>query len=213
MIKGIIFDMDGVLVNTEPLHYKSYREALKPHGIDLIEEEYYHRWVKEGKGIVDFAQAHGLQLDSEAFRVRRRKIYMALLKDYLEIIPQAPEKVKELSAQYYLALVSSSHSENINAILKMIQLKKYFSVVVGADHVTRIKPAPDGFLLAVQEMHLHPSECVVIEDAEKGILAAHAAGMKSLAIPTEITKNHDFSKATRILKNITHVTPELINSV
>lgn len=205
--------MDGILVNTEPLHYHSYQQALEPYGIPLSEEEYYELWVKHGKGIADFAVLHNLSLDYESFRAKRRQLYHALLQKSLPVMPGAPEKVKELAQQYSLSLVSSSHSTNITTILKCTSLKQYFKVIIGADHVAKTKPAPDGFLLAVQKLNLTPDTCVVIEDAEKGIHAAYAAGIKSIAIPTEITKHNDFSKATIILRSIEDITPRLLESL
>lgn len=213
MIKAIIFDMDGVLVNTEPVHYQSHLKAFEKYGIHLTEQEYYEEWTKKGKGTAEFVEKYNLSLNQEDYHKLRRDLYAQLLREELEIIGNSPQKVKELSQHYPLALVSSSHSRNIHLILDLLKIKQHFTVILGGNDVQQRKPSPEGFLLAAKKMNIPPAECVVIEDSEKGVLAAHAAGMKCIAIPTEITKDHDFSKATMKLDHLNQVTLQLLNSL
>lgn len=213
MVKRILFDMDGLLVDTEPLLCKSATIALKNQEINLIEQEYYSHWTRNGGGINDFIKEKKIGLDIEKYRKDKKDIYLGLLKTSLTLMPGAKEKVIEFSKNYEIALVSSSNRDMINLILEITGLKNYFSVFVASEDVKREKPAPDSFLLAAQLLNMKPENCVVIEDAEKGIVAAKSAGMKSIAIPNKYTKDNDFSKADIVLDNISKLSTEIIQSI
>jgi len=94
----------------------------------------------------------------------------------------------------------------VQAILKSADLEKYFLTIITAEDVKREKPAPDGFLLAAKNLRVDPRECFVIEDAEKGVIAAKDAGMKVIAIPNKKTSDNDFSRADLIIENIRSLT-------
>lgn len=202
MIRAIIFDMDGLIVDTEPVLAKSVISALKNQSIELSESEYFEHWTKNGGNVKQYAQSKKWEINFELYRKEKKETYLKFLKNNIPLIPKVKEKILLLHEKYMLALVSSSDREFIEVILDSTHLRKYFSVVVGGDEVKAEKPDPEGFLLAAKKMRVLPSECVVLEDAQKGIIAAKAAGMKAIAIPNKHTKNNDFSKADQILKSI-----------
>jgi HAD superfamily hydrolase (TIGR01509 family) len=202
MIKAVIFDMDGLIVDTEPVLAKSVISALKNQSIELSKNEYFEHWTKNGGNVKQYAQSKKIEIDFERYRKEKKETYLKFLKNNIPLIPKVKEKILLLHEKYMLALVSSSDKEFIEVILDSAHLRKYFSVVVGGDEVKAEKPDPDGFLLAAKKMRVLPSECVVLEDAQKGIIAAKAAGMKAIAIPNKHTKNNDFSKADQILKSM-----------
>ena len=206
MIKSLLFDMDGILVDTEPILAKAVMLALAEQGICLTEQEYYDYWTKKGKGILGFVDEKNLPVDVNKYRTARNKRYLEFLKINIPVFDGVKETIVELSKTYKLGLVSSSRHKFVHFILKSTDLEKYFSTIITSDDVKEEKPAPDGFLLAAERLHVEPKECVIIEDAEKGILAAKNAGMKAIAIPNKYTRDNDFSCADLVLDSIKSLT-------
>ena len=112
-----------------------------------------------------------------------------------------------------LALATSSYEDAAYAVLKALNIGDYFSCIATRSSVTQIKPFPDLFLYVARSLGEAPDNCLVFEDSEKGIIAAQAAGMKSIAIPNIHTFDHDFSKATVIVPSLEVVTRELIENI
>ena len=206
MIKSLLFDMDGILVDTEPIMARVVALALADQGLHVTELEYYDNWTKKGKGIADFIKEKNISFDFDRYRSTRNKIYLESLKKNIPIFDGAKETIAELSKTYKLGLVSSSSRVFVHFILKSTDLEKYFFTIITAEDVEKEKPAPDCFLLAAERLAVEPEECVVIEDAEKGILAAKNAGMKAIAIPNKSTSDNDFSCANLILESIKSLT-------
>ena len=125
----------------------------------------------------------------------------------------ALELLEKLRGKKTLALASSSYRDAVDGVLQGLDIVHYFQAVVSGVAVARVKPAPDIFLAAARQVGAMPSQCLVLEDAEKGVLAAREAGMSCIAVPTEQTRHHDFSQATRIFSSLSEVTLELIDSL
>ena len=213
MITTVIFDLDGLLADTEPLHCRAYQEALQLEGITLTESEYIEHWVREGRGIGDWLAQRGLSLDPLALRLQKSKRYLELLSSMLRPMDGVFQLLDSLHSAKTLALASSSYRDAVEGVLAGLNIAHYFKAVVSGLDVPRVKPAPDIFLAAARLVGATPSECVVLEDAEKGIIAAHRAGMPCIAVPTEYTRHHDFSKATLVCSSLNDVTLELIDSM
>ncbi|HLD12246.1 MAG TPA: HAD family phosphatase [Candidatus Nanoarchaeia archaeon] len=213
MARGIIFDHDDLLAETEPHHCSSTIEMLAHHGIPLTEKYYYEFWVKNGGDLADFVKQQGATVDITQLRRERRTLYHELLRKHLVPFNQSDIVVQTLHAHYPLAVASGSFSADVRLSLQLMGIEHYFRTIITKDDVTKSKPDPEALHLAAQRLHLAPTQLVVIDDAQKGIQAAHAAGMKSIAIPTTRTQYHDFSLATIILGTIQDVTPELISSI
>lgn len=213
VITTVIFDLDGLLADTERLHCQAYQEALRGHGARLTESEYAEHWVRAGRGIGDWISLRGLSLDPLTVRACKSARYLELLSGSLRPMNGALALLRSLQGKKTLALASSSYPDAVEAVLRGLDIAHYFKAVVTGTDVPRVKPAPDIFLAAARAVGADPSECIVLEDAEKGVLAAHAAGMACIAIPNEHTRGHDFSKATRICASLKEITLQLIEDL
>ena len=213
VITTVIFDLDGLLADTERLHCQAYQEALRRHGAALTEAEYADHWVRAGRGIGDWVSIRGLTLDPLALRAYKSDRYLELLTVSLRPMDGALALLKNLHGKKTLALASSSYRDAVDAVLQGLDIVHYFEAVISGLDVARVKPAPDIFLAAARAVGAAPSECLVLEDAEKGVLAAHEAGMACIAVPNEHTRGHDFSKATRICASLNEITLQLIEEL
>lgn len=213
MITAIIFDLDGLLADTERLHYRAYQAALNEHGVTVSEAEYAEHWVRFGKGISDWVDKHRLALDPQALRLRKSAFYQELLASSLLPMDGALQVLNMLSGRMKLALASSSYRDAVDGVLAGLGAGKFFDVVVSGVDVPRVKPAPDIFLKAASDLCVPPAQCLVVEDAEKGVIAAHRAGMRCVAVPNDYTRHHDFSKATRVCYSLTEITPDALRAL
>lgn len=212
MITTVIFDLDGLLADTEPLHCRAYQDALRCKGVGLTETDYIEHWVRTGKGIREWVDDHALVLDPVALRAYKSRRYLELLASSLRPMDGALELLTELRGNKTLALASSSYRDAVDGVLAGLGIGHYFAAIVSGLDVARVKPAPDIFLAAARLVGAAPSQCLVLEDAEKGVLAAHGAGMRCIAVPNDYTRHHDFSKASRICASLKEVTLEMIDS-
>ena len=209
----MIFDLDGLLADTEQLHCQAYQLALAEQGVDLDESEYAEHWVRNGLGIVDWLTLHRLDLDPLAVRLRKSQHYLELLATSLRPMDGALELLHALQGKLRVALASSSYRDAIDGVLAGLQIAQYFEAIVSGMDVARVKPAPDIFLQTASELGVEPCECLVLEDAEKGVVAAHLAGMRCIAVPNDYTRHHDFSKATRVCSSLREVDIELLRAL
>jgi HAD superfamily hydrolase (TIGR01509 family) len=213
LIRAVIFDLDGLLADTERLHCRAYQMAFLERGVALDEIDYCEHWVRFGKGIVDWVTMQKLDLDPHALRSRKSEHYLDLLLSSLRPMDGALELLDRLHRKTKIALASSSYRDAIDGVLAGLQIAHFFEVIVSGLDVPRVKPAPDIFLKAAHELGVKPADCLVLEDAEKGIMAASLAGMRCIAVPNDYTRHHDFSKATKICSSLKEITTEVLQSL
>ncbi len=213
MITSIIFDLDGLLADTEGLHCMAYQDALRAYGAAVTDHEYAEHWVRSGRGITEWISEHGLTLDPIALRAHKSRCYLDLLLSQLRPMEGALALLEQLYKRKKLALASSSYPDAVEGVLTGLGIAHYFQVIVTGLDVPNVKPAPDIFLAAAQQLGATPSQCVVLEDAEKGVIAANLAGMRCIAIPNHHTQHHDFSKATQVCSSLNDITLELLDTL
>ncbi|HVO96400.1 MAG TPA: HAD family phosphatase, partial [Terriglobales bacterium] len=207
------FDLDGLIADTETLHCRAYQNAMLEHGLVLSETEYAEHWVRHGLGIADWLNLQNSTLDPAALRACKSAQYLQMLSTSLRPMAGAIELLTALRGTRKIALASSSYRDAVDGVLAGLAIAHFFEVIVSGLDVAQVKPAPEIFLKAAQRLGVAPAECLVLEDAEKGIVAAHRAGMRSVAIPNDYTRHHDFSKATRVCKSLTEITPAFLTSL
>ena len=201
---AVIFDLDGLLADTEILHCQAYVAALAEVGVVLTDAEYEEHWIRRGAGIVELCHERNLSIDPYAARARKLAHYETLVRTNVRAMPGAHELVRSLRRVYAIALGTSSTRQSADLVITALGFD--FPVITTADDVSRTKPSPDIFVECARRLGIAPSNCVVLEDAEKGIIAAYAAGMKSIAVPNRHTRTHDFRLATRVVGSLTELT-------
>jgi beta-phosphoglucomutase len=213
MITSVILDLDGLLADTERLHCLAYQEAFRLHGAAVTDHEYGEHWVRSGRGIAEWITDRGLTLDPIALRADKSRYYLDLLLSELRPMEGALALLEKLHGRKNLALASSSYPDAVDGVLAGLGIARYFQVIVTGLDVPRVKPAPDIFLAAAEQLRVSPAECLVLEDAEKGVIAASLAGMRCIAIPNQHTRHQDFSKATRVCTSLHDITFDLIETL
>ncbi len=205
--------MDGLLSDTETLHLKAYQQTLAHFGQTLTDQEYIDLWIRDGQGIAQYVKREQLSLAPLEVHNHKLKIFWEMLETDLKEMPFASNFLERMDSNYQLLLASNSYSKNVLFIIEKLGMSHFFEMVAHKESVTKTKPAPDIFLYLAGELKINPSECVVIEDAQKGIIAAHAAGMKSIAVPNCYTADNDFSLADKIVTSLQEIDLKMIESL
>jgi HAD superfamily hydrolase (TIGR01509 family) len=216
-ISAVIFDMDGVIIDSEPIHMKIEQEMFRELGISLSE--------KEQAGFVGTTSLHmwetlverfGLSWSPELLRNRERAQYMRYLDQDGGASPVegAVDLVKSLYASgYILVLASSSSQENISKVLDHFAISSYFQIKVSGTLLPQSKPHPAIFLRAAALAGVSPNTCVVIEDAENGVKAAKAAGMVCIGFLNPNSGNQDLTLADKVIHRLDEITPSFIERI
>ncbi|MDF2985937.1 MAG: HAD-superfamily hydrolase, subfamily variant 3 [Eubacterium sp.] len=198
MIKAFIFDMDGVIIDSEPLHFQSDKLVMKEFGIDIPDSELMKFvGVTNPKMWADLIKSYNLGASIEKLLEIQNKYKRELFgQGTLQAISGIPELISDLKERnILLGLASSSSREFIEMILKNLNIYDYFDIVISGEEVKNSKPAPDIFLKAAEGLGVKPSECIVLEDSGHGVNAAKAAGMKCIAFKNPSSGNQDLSLA------------------
>lgn len=183
---GYIFDLDGTLIDSMPIHYRAWDETMRraglPHKLD--EDLFYTLGGVSTRRVGELIAAHyGLQADADKLFHDKEALYNSLQINAKMIAPTV-EFARSVAATHPLAVASGGPRAIVRRSLELNGLASLFRVVVTADDVKHGKPAPDMFLLAAKLMNVPPKDCLVFEDAEPGFKAAAAAGMKLVRVPS-----------------------------
>ena len=203
MIQAIIFDMDGVIVNSEPIHDKASDIVLKKYGIKL-DKKTDNEINNEFRGCTEkffwktFSKRFGLKQNYKDLIKEKQLTYLDLIKKHTEPVQGCSDLIKVLKTKYKIGLASSSSAKEIDFILTKLKIKKYFDVITSGEFIEKSKPAPDIYLETATKLGVKPKNCLVFEDAVNGVKAAKAAGMKCIAITTSFGKK-DLKEADLII--------------
>jgi len=199
VLKAVIFDFDGVLADTEPTHFMMFRRILDGEGVSFSQDDYYTKYVGlDDKGCFQAVLTdHGRPAPSETIRrLVERKAVMLLehLKSNLVIFPGVVEFVAMAAPRHRLAVVSGALRHEIAYVLDAAGIRKSFEHITSAEDVRNGKPDPEGYLHALYHLNQNSAvrawECLVVEDTVPGIEAAHAAGMRCLAVSNTCPADH-----------------------
>jgi len=204
--RAILWDNDGVLVDTERWYFHANREVLAKVGVELTEALYCEHFLASSGGAWHLAAARGLgEADIAVLRRERDERYQQFLEEQPLAIAGVRETLQALRPHYAMGIVTSSRRAHFETIHRRTGFLEFFDFALTAEDYARCKPAPDPYLQAIVRSEFSAAECLAIEDAPRGLTAARAAGLDCWVIPTALSRPADFSGGTRILRDVTEV--------
>ena len=217
MIRGVVFDFDGVIVDSEPLHLRAYQEVLERRGISLTTEEYYGTYL--GYNDADMLRLvfrdHAIPVDERQFAEileEKMRVFDDIIMTADALYPGARACIERLATAFPLGIASGALPHEIKMILERTNLGRYFRFIVGSGDTPNSKPAPDPYQRAAQLHRLPPSNCVAIEDSRWGLESARSAGMKTIGI-THTYPAEQLGSPDVVVTSLEEITIELLRSL
>jgi len=220
MIKAVLFDMDGLIVDTEPIHFRAFQALMRDYGRELP-ESIMPKLVGfiEEENIRDLKRMYGLQDPISEMVARRHRYFMELIRtEPLSVFPGFWELAEEVRRRgLKRAVVSSSAADQIDVILGRVfeegpsgaSPEQFFDAIVTGDDIVHNKPAPDIYLLAALRVGHPPAACLALEDTPPGVQAAAAAGCIAIAVPNAYSRGLKFPGARAVVGSLSEVTAYL----
>ncbi len=214
MIKAIIFDMDGTLVDSEKLHYQSWKIVLENHGVPSFSFEEFLGYVgtSNEKIATEYHAAYNLKQTSAALVTEKQQLHLKKL-DEVEAMPGIFTVIHRFKEKLRLGIASSSHLIELQRIINVLNLEGIFEHIIGGDMITHRKPHPEIYQRSCALFGLSPEQCLAIEDSEPGVTAAKTAGLYTIAIPNALSSHHDFSQADLVLSCIDQINATLLTEL
>lgn len=214
MITAVIFDMNGVIIDDEPLHEQAFREVLQSIGVTLSHEAYQKHFLGRSDlaGMEHLNEKQPLPKPLDELYKQKMKRYWQLSQAGIPLMPGIVETIKNLTASFRLALTTGATKLEVDTVVAEHNLAQYFDILITTENFSKSKPDPEPYLLTATKLGVSPQKCVVIEDAIAGIEAAHGAGMKCIAITNSFT-TAQLKKADKIIDSAAQITPQLINNL
>jgi len=211
-VKAVIFDMDGVIVDSEPRHERAFLEVARELGYENVGLRFADYIGRSDKELwIDFVARHNPKQSLEELLVMKRQRMIEIIRCEQPLFEGLVPLVQRLADCYRLAVASGSERAVIDEVLNLEGLRHFFAVVVSGSEVSRGKPAPDIFLRTAELLGVIPKECCVIEDSKPGVAAALAAGMQVIAI-TNTLPAQELRQATHIVSAYSEIGRLLIAS-
>jgi len=210
MIEAVLWDNDGVLVDTEHIYFATTRDALALVDVTMSLDRYKDLSLRQGRSCFDLARERGVsETRIEALKAERDDAYRARLEAGVELMTGVLDTLSALHGSLPMALVTTTSREYFDVIHAPHDTHRFFEFILASGDYARSKPHPDPYLTAAERIGLAPEACLVIEDSERGLAAAHRAGMRCLVIPHALTAHGDFDLAERRLGHIGEVPAEV----
>jgi len=208
-MKAVVFDMDGVLFDTEIVCMKAWMAVAERRGLSGMEEIFNQViGLNANDSRLIVLKAYGEDFDYPGFRQEAAEFFQKDIRENgLPVKPWVPEILEWLKGSgYKVGLASSTRSESVLSHLKQAEMEDYFSIVVTGDMIEHSKPRPDIYLLACSRLGVEPEQAYAIEDSPNGVRSAHAAGMWTIMVPDMIAPDEEMRRLSRvILKDMTEV--------
>ena len=203
---AVLWDNDGVLVDTEGLYFQACMEVLGTVGIDLTLEQFKEISLRRGESTLVLATEQGIPADEVArLRTRRDQIYTELLTAQSPVNDGAEDVLRVLHGQVRMGVVTSSRRQHFEAAHTNSGLTRYLDFLLTREDYKRTKPDPEPYLTAMERYDLRPDQCMVVEDSERGLEAATKAGVDCIVVRSQWTRDGDFAKAVAVVDNISEV--------
>lgn len=215
MIRAVIFDLDGLLVDSEPIHFAAIREAAKPFNIEFTADEMMKLAGTGYRFILShLIQKSGQNLDIEDLIAKTRAIFDSMVNS-IQAMPGSEKLLDDIKGKLIVTVASGTQKNLILKILEITELLHFFDskLIVGGDELRMPKPAPDIYRLARIRLRLEARECVALEDTYAGLLSAKKAGMYCIAVPTIFSHEQDFSKADLIVESLGDLSYDILANI
>lgn len=205
MKQYILFDNDGVLVETEPWYFRANVKVLAELGVTLHEDEYL-QLMAQGRTSWEVAKEQGISEETiiEA-RHRRNDYYQHFLKTEEITIAGVEEVIRELSKKYRMGIVTTSRRVDFEIIHNSRPITQYMEFVLCEEDYPRAKPHPDPYLKGLELFNAHKDDAIVVEDSQRGLTSAVRAGIECVIVKNRFTQSHDFSKATHHIDQLSEL--------
>ncbi len=216
MIRAILFDLDGVLIETERETFEFYRTRLAEYGIHLEDSDFKY---KAGRKSVDFwndvlTSEERARIDTKALTGEKRRAFNATPERYVKKVEGGKEVLENLrQAGYLLALTTQNEAEMARTAMQWLGITEHFHTILTLSDISRKKPDPEIYLLAAQKLGVDPAECVVIEDSKNGVAAAKNADMYCVALQHDYMPPEHTNEADLAIDDIRTLTPEFIETM
>jgi len=208
--KAILFDFDGVIVDSEAVHHRAYELALAPFGVEGIPFEIYaEHWSNRGDGLL-YAEERWPGVRATELKRRKEELFVGLLEREAKLRPGAETALRALARRWPIALATGSVRAAADHVLDRFGLRDCFRAVIAREDYEREKPAPDAFLQAAGRLGVAAVDCVAIEDSMKGLAAAIAAGSPCIVVPNDYTRAGRFDGAVATLGSMEELVPDVI---
>jgi HAD superfamily hydrolase (TIGR01509 family) len=206
----ILWDNDGVLVDTEGLYFRATQDVLRTVGIHLTAEQFKEISLRRGESTFVLAAERGLSADEiKPLRAERDRRYAELLGSQSWAVDGAEEVLRSLHGQFRMGVVTSAWRVHFEAVHARTGLRQYLDFVLTREDYKQTKPHPEPYLTALARHDLRPEDCIVVEDSERGLAAATAAGLPCLIVLSDWSRDSDFRRAAEVLSSIRDV-PEAV---
>jgi HAD superfamily hydrolase (TIGR01509 family) len=209
-VAAVLFDLDGTLADTERVHWQSYRSVLLEYGVDIGLEEYRRHFIAADGGPEYACRTYGLPITADEVRARKQPIYRARIAAGVPPMPGAREVLERLGQKRPVAIVTNTVRVDAAIITGHLGIDGLLAKVIVREDYPRSKPAPDSYLAAAAALGVAPSECVAVEDTARGLGAGMAAGMRVIAVPSDLTFDNDFTGAVCRLPSLGALTDDLL---
>jgi HAD superfamily hydrolase (TIGR01509 family) len=210
MLRAILWDNDGVLVDTERLFYEANRELFAPLGVALSEQHFFDWYLADNCGAWHLMQPQPTPAQIDAWRSERNRQYaLRLVGEQIPAIAGVGEVLSSLAPRLRMGVVTSSNHEHFHIIHARLDLLRHFEFVLTHESYANSKPSPEPYLLGLERLGLGPEQCIVVEDSPRGLQAATAAGMRCLILRNHLTRHYDFPGAYRVVDTMPQLLAEI----
>jgi len=203
MLKGVLWDNDGVLVDTEYLFFLANKALLNNYNLDVTVEEYFDWYLNQNRGVWHLFEQIDMHEDEfPALRETRNQIFQNIIQNEKDLtIPGIQPVLQAMHQKVQMGIVTSAYKENFDVIHSKVPLRQYFDFVLTSEDYEQCKPSPEPYLLGLDKMGLAPDECIVVEDSPRGLQAAIAANIRCIVLRHEMTKSFNFDGAYRVVSS------------
>ncbi len=207
-MRAVLWDNDGVLVDTEGLFFEANRRIFAQRGIAVSQADFADWSLRRGKSLFDMLE-DATQSERDALRSERNLLYAELIASGVRVFDGVESCLGSLYGKLPMAIVTSAYPNHFETIHSQLSLLRYFEFALTSADYTHHKPHPEPYLMAARRLGIAPSDCLVIEDSERGLQAANRAGMRCVVVPNELAPEGDFATAFARLENLREL-PRLV---